>query len=239
MVAPNAPVAVTGGSLPSGAAMGTQARIDEQVVSEQVAAELGELAALLDALRPEEWEHPTLCERWNVRQVVGHVVGGYDPRLTVWRAVAGTVRHGLRVDRYIDADARRHEAGRRPEELVAALQSVDLSRGTGAFAPAAHRLRDHLVHQQDIRRPLGRSRPIPEERLVAVLDASYRSRGRRPVKVARGLSFAATDLEWTAGAGPLVAGPAESLILALNGRPVVVPELSGDGLDTLRRRLRA
>jgi uncharacterized protein (TIGR03083 family) len=209
----------------------------EAALVQEIRDELGELVALLSALRPEEWDHPTLCARWTVRDVVGHVIGGYDPKLTVWRAVAGTLRHGLRVDRYIDADARRHAAGRSPEELVAALQAVDLSRGTGAFAPAAHRLRDHLVHQQDIRRPLVRSRPIPEERLVAVLDASYRARGRRPVKVARGLSFSATDLSWTAGSGPLVSGPAESLVLALNRRPAVLPELSGDGLEAVRRRV--
>jgi uncharacterized protein (TIGR03083 family) len=31
--------------------------------------------ALLESLSPEDWERPTMCDRWNVRQVVSHVVG--------------------------------------------------------------------------------------------------------------------------------------------------------------------
>lgn len=41
-----------------------------------VAAERRALADLLDTLAPAEWEVPTLCRAWRVRDVVAHVVHG-------------------------------------------------------------------------------------------------------------------------------------------------------------------
>ena len=53
----------------------------------------------------------------------------------------------------------------------------------------------------------------------------------------RGLTFAATDLAWTTGKGSAVEGPAESLLMAMAGRPAALPELSGPGLSTLAERI--
>ena len=35
------------------------------------------LADLLAQLTPQQWEQPSLCERWRVRDVVAHMIG-YD-----------------------------------------------------------------------------------------------------------------------------------------------------------------
>jgi hypothetical protein len=51
-----------------------------------------------------------------------------------------------------------------------------------------------------------------------------------------GLTLRATDADWSAGSGPVVSGPALSLVLAITGRPAALADLSGDGLAALRAR---
>jgi len=38
-------------------------------------AERADLAALLTTLTPEQWDSPSLCAKWRVRDVVAHVIG--------------------------------------------------------------------------------------------------------------------------------------------------------------------
>ena len=58
-------------------------------------------------------------------------------------------------------------------------------------------LLDCLVHQQDIRRSLGRPRAIPPERLAAVAEILRHHRiGAGGIVRARGLRFVATDTGW-------------------------------------------
>lgn len=49
----------------------------------------------------------------------------------------------------------------------------------------------------------------------------------------------AHDVDFAHGNGPLVCGTGEALLLALSGRPAVLDDLDGDGLATLRARVRA
>lgn len=72
---------------------------------------------------------------------------------------------------------------------------------------------------------------------VTVAGAVYVVGGRR--RNGRGLRLVATDLDWSTGRGPEVRGTAEALLLAVAGRPVVLPELSGAGVDLLARRIDA
>jgi len=46
----------------------------------------------------------------------------------------------------------------------------------------------------------------------------------------------ATDTDWSAGNGPVVSGPAISLVQAITGRTIALDDLSGDGLAELRSR---
>ncbi len=52
-----------------------------------------------------------------------------------------------------------------------------------------------------------------------------------------GLALKANDLDWQTGAGPVVTGPALSLVLAMTGRAAALGDLSGDGVATLRSRM--
>ena len=50
----------------------------------------------------------------------------------------------------------------------------------------------------------------------------------------RGLRLIATDLDWSAGHGPVIRGPGEALLLAMTGRVgAVADELQGPGLAQL------
>jgi len=194
-----------------------------------VAEEYADLLALLRGLTDEQWRTPSLCAGWRVRDVVGHLVFNMLP---VPAYVGAALRHRS-ADR-INA----HLVGRAAElstgQLLDRFESWVDGRHLGWLLPWLA-LADVLVHQQDIRRPLGLSRPIPAERLVQTLRRPdpFAQPGRRM----RGLRFEATDVPWSSGAGPLVRGCGEALALAVAGRAVVLDELTGDGVTVLRGRV--
>lgn len=53
----------------------------------------------------------------------------------------------------------------------------------------------------------------------------------------RGLTLTATDLDRTAGSGPVLEGPAESLLMAIAGRRGTVEELTGPGQSRIAERI--
>jgi uncharacterized protein (TIGR03083 family) len=128
-----------------------------------------------------------------------------------------------------------------PAEIMAAFDPIPgehIRKGISKVIPAKEGLVDHVVHQQDIRRPLGMPRQVPEDRLVAVFDAAPGIGGFFGAKK-RGadLKLVATDVDWTHGDGPEVRGAGEAILLGLSGRPIVLDELEGDGVETLRGRV--
>ena len=193
-----------------------------------------ELAELLATLGPEEWEAASLCAGWRVRDVVAHVISyeELDARGLVRRmAKGGFGPH--RANRVGVAEM----SGLGPDELLAMLRRhltpVGLTAGFGGMIG----LTDGLIHHQDIRRALGKPREIPVERLRPVLRAAMAVPLVGGAWRTRGLRVVATDLDWSAGFGPVVAGPAEPLLMAIAGRRGVVGELSGPGLRKLSARI--
>ena len=51
-----------------------------------------------------------------------------------------------------------------------------------------------------------------------------------------GVTLKATDADWSHGTGPLVEGPAASLMLATTGRKAALADLHGPGVEILRSR---
>lgn len=195
-----------------------------------------ELAAYLHGLEPEDWERPSLCEGWRVRDVVGHIL--YGNELKLWTLPFRLARYGLSSDRSGKAYSIARAEGRTPAALVQAFDERDPWAGTCKVFPPRLTLLDRLVHHQDIRRALGHQRTIPEERLVAVLESApslgtvFGSKKRT-----RGLSLRATDVDWSWGEGPEVSGSGEALLLTMLGRTHPLPELSGAGLETFTTRV--
>jgi uncharacterized protein (TIGR03083 family) len=197
-------------------------------------AERADLAAFLDTLTPEEWDAPTLCTRWRVRDVVAHVISydHLDRRGLAARFAKGRF-HPDRVNEVGVTELR----DRSPAELLALLRERLEPRGLTAGFGGRIALADGLIHHQDIRRPLGRTRRIPAERMRETLGFARAAPPIRGFWRARGLRLVATDVDWAAGKGPEVRGPAEPLLLAIAGRRGVVQELSGAGQPTLARRI--
>ncbi len=51
-----------------------------------------------------------------------------------------------------------------------------------------------------------------------------------------GLRVKATDVDWAHGDGPLVEGPAMSLLMAMTNRNLALDDLTGPGVEQLRSR---
>jgi uncharacterized protein (TIGR03083 family) len=189
-----------------------------------------ELADFLAGLTPEQWEHPTLCAGWRVRDVAAHVVSfeGMTPRELTARFLKGR----LQMDR-INGLGVGDLADRSPEQLIALLRDNAEPRGMGAGFGGRVALTDNMIHQQDIRRPLGLARTIPVERLCAALDFVRYSPTIRGAWRVRGLRLIATDLDWSYGKGPEVRGPGEALLMAMAGRPDALRDFDGPGLAIL------
>ena len=113
--------------------------------------------------------------------------------------------------------------------IVAAL-SDDQPLGVGAIY-AKVGLTEAVVHHQDMRRPLGFPRAIPEERLRVALGviANRPGTGTGGTRRRRGVTLTATDIDWSIGSGTEVSGPGEAILMALAGRRDALDELSGDG----------
>ena len=108
--------------------------------------------------------------------------------------------------------------------------------GLGPRAP----LTDIIVHGLDISVPIHRVIAVPCEASNAALDFLMTPRaGRAFVTRAHltGLRFESTAGSWSAGNGPVVAGPSASLLLAITGRRSGLDAMTGDGADELRSRI--
>jgi uncharacterized protein (TIGR03083 family) len=187
-------------------------------------------------LSPGQWQQPSLCELWRVRDVVAHVIS-YDELSRgqlVWRFVRG----GLIPSR-VNAIGVAEYAMRSPGQLAELMRSCIPPRGLTAGFGGMIALVDGMIHQQDIRRALGLARDIPSERLRTVLDYSLTVPAVRGARRSRGSRLVATDLDWSHGSGPEVRGPGEALLMAMAGRRHALNQLSGPGKTVLAQRIPA
>lgn len=95
------------------------------------------------------------------------------------------------------------------------------------------------MHGEDIRRPLGLRRDYPTGQVVRTLTSHTRTGaflGGGKARVA-GLTLRADDADFTHGSGPLLHGPAISLLLAACGRRVAVDDLDGPGVKLIAQRI--
>jgi uncharacterized protein (TIGR03083 family) len=204
-------------------------------------AESEELGATLDELDDPALDHPSLCDGWRVRDVYAHMLLGYTTPLP--SMIVMLARYGFNVPKGSAKGSARYASEHSSEQLRSAWHDmVDhrVKKGISKVIPAKEGFVDHLIHHQDILRPLGRTRTIGHERLVAALDVMPSLGGfvKSKQRMA-GLRWTATDVDWHTGTGPEVNGPAESLILLASGRPAPLGEVTGDGVATLRERLSA
>lgn len=134
--------------------------------------------------------------------------------------------------------------GQRPvRELTTTLREGATRRiSTPALGPMGQ-FADGCIHLNDAARPLGLPSGVPLadwQNLLPWLPSQAAHRlGHVPEGLLDGLFWQATDVDWTYGEGPCVAGPAEALALAMTGRAVALLDLTGPGVPVLTGRLGA
>jgi uncharacterized protein (TIGR03083 family) len=172
------------------------------------------LVETMESLSDERFESgPTLCEGWTPRDVLAHVVGT-DLRLFDYVRALGSIDRG----------------NARIVEALRPLSRAELTRTAHRWAarPAlASRigayglLGDNAMHHQDVLRPLGRTRDIPEASRRAILREGMVLGAKRLLTY----RVEPTDVGRPAGRGRVVRGTAEALGMWLAGRGSVAPEL--------------
>lgn len=199
-------------------------------VWQAIDAERSGLADLLDELSPSEWETPSLCDGWRVREVAAHLTLSQNPVLATTFSL---LRARGDVNRMISDTARRR-AALPTAEYSRLLRGMLGSRRKIVFVTAMAPLIDVLVHGQDIAVPLGRARAMPPTvAAAAATDVWSRSWPFNARRRLRGLRLVATDTAWSVGDGASVEGPIGALLLLLTGREAALGRLTGDGVRRL------
>lgn len=152
---------------------------------------------LVGGLRPDDWDRPTGCPGWSVRDILAHVAGveailsgGAEPEHDLpvdlphvkndvgrYMEVHVDARRGVATD---DLAAELREVLARRREQVAAVADLgeELPSVMGATAPAAPmltiRVFDLWMHEQDLRRALDR----PGHRAGPAVDVCLRRIGK-------------------------------------------------------------
>ena len=202
-----------------------------QVVVEQRLA----LAEMLTRLSEADWEQPSLCAGWRVRDVAAHVT------LIPIPPSPGTllVDFAKACGNYarFNTVATRRRAERTPTQIVQDLRTSAESRSVPRPASAANVMWDILVHAQDIAIPLGIDFPTPPHAGAAAATRIWDLRWPFSFGAKRRLgpfTLTATDADWTIGTGPEIAGTISAILLLLTGRTeAATPLLTGDGVRSL------
>jgi uncharacterized protein (TIGR03083 family) len=196
----------------------------------------GERAALIADLEPltdTQWDTPSLCADWTVRQVLGHMTATAE--MTPGKFFGKFVGAGFNFNKMAAKDVTAHVTGT-PADTLARFKAQS-NATTHPPGPIEAMVGEAVIHSEDIRRPLGIARSYPTEVLAAVADFYKGSNlivGTK--KRIAGLTLEATDTEWSTGSGLKVSGPLLSLILAMTGRHAIIDDLSGEGVATLKER---
>jgi len=200
---------------------------------QHIHAERSAMAETWSGFTPEQWGTPSWCAGWSVKEAAGHVLASAEQTpLNFYKELAAA---GMKFNDFVDRAAKKL-AVLPPHELVERLKAKTSTKNRPP-APVINMLGEVIVHGDDIRRPLGLEHRTPEAALRAVADnwknANLLIGSKRRIA---GLRLRATDADWTHGDGPEVAGPLQSLVLAMTGRKGSHPDLSGDGVGTLASR---
>ena len=197
-----------------------------------IAGQRRAVAELLEGLDADEWERPSLCAEWRVKDVAAHLA--LTPRSP---GIVHILALGLRAGGNFDAvnrDLAVRHAGRPPSRLVTELRDQADSRRKPAITTLDNLLFDTLVHVQDIAVPLGRAVRMPRDAAREGAERVWRMGwpfwARRRL---RGLRLTATDVDWTAGEGAEIRGPVQALLLLTGRREAALPQLTGPGLERL------
>jgi uncharacterized protein (TIGR03083 family) len=201
-----------------------------------VAAERRHMADLFESLTAEQLTRQSLCDAWTMHEVAAHLATylrfGKLKIVCCMLARAGDFAPGNQ--KLAQWYARRPTA-----DLIEMLRRHAESKSTPPRSGYDPMLADLVLHDLDVRVPLGIPRQIPEDRLAVTFNllGTVLSPGFAVGARLCGLRFETTDTSWATGTGALVRGPAEAVVLAMSGRAGAWADLTGDGAALLRERI--
>jgi uncharacterized protein (TIGR03086 family) len=129
-----------------------------------------EFGARVQAVGDDQWELPSPCSDWNVRQLVNHLV--YENRWTVPLMGGSTIAEvGDRYEGDLLGDHPKAAWEESSQEAVGSVQAdgaldriVDLSSGpTPAREYVSQLFADHLIHAWDLARAIGADERLDPE----------------------------------------------------------------------------
>ncbi len=201
---------------------------DDADLQPAVAAEFRALADLLDAAPAAQWDTPSLCEGWRVREVIAHLT--MAARYSEEEFMAELRRCDFDFSRLSNQIASR-DAELPAGELVANLRADVMHHWTPPGGGYHGALNHVVIHGLDVTVPLGVPRRSPDATIRVVLDDLTEGGGHAHFGTSiEGRTLQATDLDWSYGSGPALRGAAEDLALVICGRAVPGGRLEGKPL---------
>lgn len=181
-----------------------------------IAAERRDQLELLRNLTEEQWDAPSLCEGWRVKEVVAHTTLPY--RSSTGRVLMEMLKSAGRFNHASDRMAKQDARNLTTDELISTIEAnIDhpwTPPGGGPLGALSH----EVIHGLDITKALDLDRQVPHERLRPILE----SMTPRSVKYFKAdltnKRLEATDLDWTFGEGEPIKRPAQELLLLVCGR---------------------
>jgi uncharacterized protein (TIGR03083 family) len=201
---------------------------DDAELQPAVAAEFQALADLLDSATDAQWDTPSLCAGWRVREVIAHMT--MAARYSEEEFMAELRRCEFDFGR-LSNEIAAQDAGLPASELVAGLRSEVMKHWTPPGGGWHGALNHVVIHGLDVTVPLGVPRRTPDATIRVVLDDLTGGDVHEHFGTSiRGRRLQATDIDWSYGSGPALRGPAGDLALALCGRAIPQGRLEGDPL---------
>ncbi|MEV5379885.1 MULTISPECIES: maleylpyruvate isomerase family mycothiol-dependent enzyme [Streptomyces] len=194
-------------------------------LTSMIAAERREFADLLDGLTAQQWEAPSLCAGWRVRDVAAHMSMGF--RYSLPQVLAQLVKARGSLHRMTDRLARHDAAAASTGQLAGWLRENARHPWTPPVGGLVSALGHDVVHGLDITVALGLDRQVPEDRLRVLLDSVTHKGARFFGADLTGLQLRADDLDWSFGTGTPLTGPAQDLLLFAFGRRLPEGRLRG------------
>jgi uncharacterized protein (TIGR03083 family) len=173
------------------------------------------LADLLTDAPPDTWHVPSLCERWQVAEVVAHVT--MPARMTPEQFGAEMAAAGGDFTVLSDTVAAR-DARLPATDLLGQLRSAALHGWQPPGGGAAGALTHAVVHSLDVTIALDRPAVAPTAAVTAVLEQLTAARGTSFGVDLTGVRLEATDSGWSWGSGDLVRADSGSLVALVSGR---------------------
>ena len=206
--------------------MGASNLVSDAELLAAVTAEFTALADQLDKIPAADWDTPSLCERWRIREVVAHMT--MPARYSTEQVMAELEECEGDFTRVSDRIASR-DAELPTSTLVANLRDETLHQWTPPGGERAGALNHAVIHALDATVPLGLRREAPDEALRTVLDGLTSGGAHQHFGFdIEGLALRATDMDWSHGTGKPVSGAAGDLALFICGRTLPPGRIQGD-----------